>query len=251
MRQVGQWCLVAMVMVAMQSTSQAADDVNDLIAKAIKAHGGEEALAKGKAHQWKVKGVAEILNMKMEYTSDYSFQAPNQFRFAMKADVGGMKIEITAATDGKVCWEQSGDQMREMEAKKGKAFMHNVHTINASMLVGLKDKDNKLSLADEVMVEGKPAVGVKIEAKGHADVYLYFDKTTYLTVKSKTTMWDEFTDKEISQESLFLDYKDKNGVKNFHKLVIKRDGKAFITEEMSDMKIVDKLDAKLFAKPGK
>jgi hypothetical protein len=241
--------LLGAVLLVSPATTSAADDPAAIVEKAIKAAGGEEKLAKTKAEQWKAKGTIAMMGMKMTYSADYFFQKPGQMRFDIAVDIGEMKMNFTAATDGKVAWEKMGDMLQEMEAKKGKAFHDQVYTMHLCGVLPLKDKDYTLAMADEIKIDGKEAIGVKVTKKGQRDVTLYFDKKTGLLAKCASTVWDEFTDKEVSQEAFIMDWKEKDGMKHFGKLVIKRDGKDFITEEFSDQKSVDKFDAKTFAKP--
>jgi hypothetical protein len=62
---------------------------------------------------------------------------------------------------------------------------------------------------------------------------------------------DEFTKKEVTQETVMTGYRDKDGVKVFDKLTIIQDGKEFIVEEMSEQKQLEKVDEKMFAKPAR
>jgi outer membrane lipoprotein-sorting protein len=236
-------------LVSTAPTLRAADDAMALIDKAIKAHGGAEKLGKIKAQQWSAKGKVNVMGASIEYTANYSFQEPDKLRFDFESNFNGMKLEVAAGTDGKKYWEKSGDKTREMEKKKADAFRHNLYTMHLTQLLPLKEKGFTLSLTGAEKVDGKPALGLLVSSKGRPDVTLFFDKETGLLVKSLTEMWDEFTDKTVPQETIISDYKDKDGVKVFGKLVIKRDGKTFIEEEFSDQKFLDKLDAKLFEMP--
>jgi hypothetical protein len=236
---------------------RSADDPMTIVDKAIKANGGEEGLSNFKAEQWKTKGAMHMLGMKIPYTGDFYFQSPNLFRFDLIVEIGNQQMTITAGTDGKISWEkmnpQPGDgdkgMVRDMEKKKAGAFLHNLYTMSLSHLLPLKNKEVTLALADEIKIDDKPAVGVKVSNKGHADVTLWFDKATGLLVKSQTQIWDEFSDKEVSQEVFMIDYQKKDGRQLFNKLVIKRDGKTLMEEEMSDQKALEKHDPSLFAKP--
>jgi hypothetical protein len=229
--------------------ASAADDAIAIIDKSIKAYGGAEALDKTKIMQWRSKGTAHAMGVKIAYTADYSWQMPNKMRFDMDATFMDQKIAISAGSDGKTYWEKSMDTVRDMEKKKADAFRHQVYTMSLSLLVPLKGKEYTLSASGEEKIEGKPALGVLVSHKGTPDVMLYFDKESHLIVKQQTQIWDEFTDKDVNQEVFFSDYKDKDGTKIFAKMVIKRDGKIFVEEEFSDQKVTDKLDAKLFEKP--
>jgi hypothetical protein len=55
----------------------------------------------------------------------------------------------------------------------------------------------------------------------------------------------------VDQETLFDNYKDVQGVKQPAKIEIKRDGQAYFNVDMTEIKLQEKLDDGLFAKPGK
>jgi hypothetical protein len=93
-------------------------------------------------------------------------------------------------------------------------------------------------------------LGVKVSRDKKPTVTLYFDKETKLLVKSETSVKDEFQGwKEVPEEVFYGDYKDVGGKKFFGKMKIVRDGKPMIESTLSDQKLVEKLDAKLFEKP--
>lgn len=242
-------CSALVVALVSFGSANAADDPAAIVDKAIKAVGGEEKLAKYKAQQWKSKGSIEIMGMKMMYTADYYFQKPGLLRFDVAADIGGMKINFAAATDGKTTWQKSGDMLEDMPEKKAKAFHDQAYSMRLLQILPLKDKENTLAMVDDIKVDGKDAVGIKVTRKGQRDTTLYFDKKTSLLVKMASEIWDEFSDKEVKQENYISGWKEKDGAWYFDKVIIKRDGKDFINEEFSDQKSLDKLDPKLFAKP--
>jgi hypothetical protein len=102
----------------------------------------------------------------------------------------------------------------------------------------------------EAKVGDRAAVGVKVSSAGHRDVDLYFDKMSGLLVKSETRVKAEEMDgKEVSQETVFTEFKEIDGAKVATKFVIKRDGKPYVEAELTDLKPAAKLDDKLFAKP--
>jgi len=55
-----------------------------------------------------------------------------------------------------------------------------------AMLAPLKDKAYTLAPIGEVKVEDRPALGLRVSRKGNRDINLYFDKKTYLRVKTNT-----------------------------------------------------------------
>ena len=69
-------------------------------------------------------------------------------------------------------------------------------------------------------------------------------------MKTETKVKDEFQAwKEVPEETYYGDYKDVGGKKFFGTMKIVRDGKTMIESVISDQKLTDKLDAKLFEKP--
>jgi hypothetical protein len=99
-------------------------------------------------------------------------------------------------------------------------------------------------------VGGKDTKVVKVTREKRPAVTLYFDKETGLLAKSDMMVKDEFQGwKEVLDENYYEDYKDVDGRKVFTKLRVVRDGKTMIEGTLSDQKVHEKLDPKLFEKP--
>jgi hypothetical protein len=228
---------------------RAADDPKATIEKAIKAHGGEENLSKYKASQAKGKGTISIMGMDIDFTFESSVQVPNKVRTDLKLDVMGNKVLVSRGYDGKTAWSSEAGMLRELEGDqladvKDEVFGNYIE----SLVPLLKDAQFKLESAGETKVEDKPAVGVKVSAKGHKDVTLFFDKESGMIVMVKSKSKD-ITMKEVDSEAFPRDYKDVNGVKTSMKVMIKHDGKKFLEIEQTEAKNSEKLDDKIFTKP--
>ena len=84
----------------------------------------------------------------------------------------------------------------------------------AGSLVPLLNKGFQLASLGEIKVDGKLAIGVRVSHKGHRDINLFFDKDKGLLVKSEMTVKDPMAGgKEVTQETLYSDYKEVSGVK--------------------------------------
>src|SRR5437867_3064442 len=66
--------------------ARAADEPKDIIAKAIKAEGGEDKLAKLQAGQTKSKGKIELLGG-ITFTQEVSYQMPGKFKEVLNLTV--------------------------------------------------------------------------------------------------------------------------------------------------------------------
>jgi hypothetical protein len=77
---------------------------------------------------------------------------------------------------------------------------------------------------------------------------LAFDKESGLPVKLVARVVG-FQGNEYTQETTYKDYKDLDGIKKATKIESKRDGEKFREEEITEFKILGKVDPKTFAEP--
>ena len=112
------------------------------------------------------------------------------------------------------------------------------------VVMRLKDADNRLSLADEIKIDGRPAVGVelsKVAPTFKLSLRLYFDKETNLLVRQ---------DKLHETSSItYGDYKKFDGIQVAQKETKTVNGKVVTESEVIDFRVMDKLDDKLFEQP--
>src|SRR5262245_10271929 len=226
-----------------------AQDAKSVIEKAIKAHGGEEKLTKFKATKVKAKGTLQLMGVPIEFTAEASSMFPDRFREELKLDIMGNMITVLHVYDGKKGWlsaqgmtmELTGDELDQVKEQAYSNYIENLVPL-------LKDKQFELSLLDETKVDGKPALGVKVSSKGHKDIKMYFNKESGLLVKTEQKTRDPAM-QEVEAEAYYHDYKDVNGTKQAMKQSIKYDGKKFLDAEVTDIKLLETLDAKTFEKP--
>ena len=239
---------LALAIVA-NTASAGPDDPRAVVDRAIQAHGARRNL-RAKAHAWKANGAMIMGGNKMAYTADYVFAVPGQMRFDLAMDNGGQKVELTAATDGKVAWEQMGTTLRDMPKEKQTEFIHTGYVMTLAHLTPLTDKAFTLTSLGESKVGDQTVNGIKVSHPERRDVSMFFDKKTGLLTKTSTRVMDEFQNKEVTQDAFFTGYQDKDGMKVFDKLTIQRDGKDFIVEEFSEQRVLDKFDRTKFTKPA-
>ena len=78
---------------------------------------------------------------------------------------------------------------------------------------------------------------------------LYFDLSNGLLVKREHYLFDSSAGREALQEVFFSDYREKDGLKHYYKIVVHRDGKSVIEGKVVELEFFPKLDAKVFARP--
>jgi hypothetical protein len=244
--------LSAVVLVAFAPAVRAADDdPKEIVAKAIKAHGGEEFLTKMKAAQTKAKGKMNVPGAgELDFTQELSYMLPDKFKDSVELKVMGQTLNVLTLVNGdKITLELNGKDIdgadKVKDAMKGVGHVMQV----ARMVPLLKDKSYELSLIGEDKVEGKKVIGVRVVKKDQKDVSIYFDKETGLLAKLEYRNVAPGTEMEVTEERIISEYqKNKDGIPIAKKILIKHDGKTFLDAEVTETKFFEKLDEAEFKK---
>jgi hypothetical protein len=243
--------LSAAVLFAFAAGARAADDdVKAILAKAIKAHGGEEQLTKYKAIQAKNKGKITLPMLgETDFTQEVATMLPDKFKEVMDLEVGAQKLHVVSVINGpKVSIERNGKEV-EVTDKIKDALKDAGYALKVGRLVPLlKEKEFELSAKGEDKVDGKPAVGILVKSKGHKDISLYFNKETGLLAKVESRSVNPMTGAEYTEERIVTEYQKKDGVPVPKKVLVKRDGEKFIEAEVVEIKYLEKLDDSAFTK---
>jgi hypothetical protein len=229
-----------------------AEDVKDVRAvldKAIKALGGEEKLGMLKAVTWKAKCKMTWDGSVSSYTSQVTVQGLDRYREAWDGEFRGEKMKgVTVVANGKG-WSKFGDMSMELDAdglanEKRSAYLQMIPVT----LLPLLDKSFKVVAAPEEKVGDKPAVGIQVTGPDGKDFKLYFDKDSGLPVRLVAKVLD-YMGEEFTQETTFDKYRDLGGIMKATQLRIKREGKDYVEQEITEFKLLDMVDPKTFAEP--
>jgi hypothetical protein len=219
------------------------DDARGIVQKSIDAIGGEAKLAKYNAQTFTEKGTYYGMGNGLAYTGEYAVQWPGQFRMEILGT-------FTIVLNGDKGWVKTGNEVKDMTAEQLATQIHDHKAGWISSLVPLKDKAFALKMLPDVKVGDRSTSVVVASRKDYPEVTLYFDKANHLLVKmAYKTKAAEENFKEVLADSVFSEFKEIEGVKIPHKMVMHRDGKVFIESELIAMKANGKLDASTFAKP--
>ncbi len=250
------WFLGAAIVLAAAGVVSADDKAEAVVKKAIQAHGGADALNKYRAGKCKIKGDLHIGGMDLEYTGSIAYSLPDRFRMEIKTELGGQKLTIsqivrgdkvksTVMAGGMVVPAPVSDA--EKDDLKLAAAMQ-----DAEQLTPLLDKKKySLKAADDEDVNGKKAAVVIVTPKAlKKDVKFFFDKSSGLIVKTAHRGIgpdDGGAPKEVLEETYHSEFKKIKGVQVPTKLEVKHDDKAFMTFNLSDCEVLEKIDDKEFA----
>jgi hypothetical protein len=239
---------LALVLVLLWSAGiPAQDKPEDILAQAVKVQGGKDKLTRFKASHSKAKGTLYSNGMSAEFTVETWFQRPQQMKTNLKLMSGNNSLTFTEIARGDKVSRILNGQEQDTSEKLRTALLEEVYVNQISTLVPLvTEKGYELTILPEIKVHDRPAVGIKVKAKGHKDVSLYFDKADGWLVKTVNPSFDEMANKELTQEKLFSDYKDFGGIKHATKLVAYRDGTKVIEGELTETEDLEQLDDKVF-----
>jgi hypothetical protein len=157
-------------------------------------------------------------------------------------------IEIVNGDKG---WQKiDGQPARDLDAQARTAATEVGHLFWIAQLTGLQDRTNELSPLGEIKVGERPAVGIKVKAKGREEVNVFFDRETGLLVKTeRQTTNPFFPNKMINEERIISDYQNLDGRKVPKRVLLYADGQKFAEAEISAFRLLEKHDPNLFTKP--
>ena len=229
--------------------AQDTKDAAAVVDKAIKAVGGEEKLSKAKAVHWKADAKFRFGENENEGKSEATVQGLDHARRIFEGDFGGNQFRAVTVVAGDKGWRKFGDNPTELEGDElANEKRRNYLNVIPMTVAPLKSKGFKLAAAGEEKVGGKAAIGVKVTPPDGKDFTIYFDKESGLPVKLVADVVG-FNGDEFTQETLFSDYKELDGVKVATKSESKRDGQTFLESKVTEFKLLDKVDAKTFTEP--
>ncbi len=227
----------------------AADEADDILAKAVKAHWPKGVNEKMKAYFGKNKGTLYVQGLELPFTQQVWIQHPGKFKEVMELSVMNVAVKTQTVFDGKNGWIKVNDMDIPVKEEILEEFQEMAYMMSLGQLTGLKDKGLKLSLLGEVEVNGKPAVGVKLSKEGKKDIDLYFDKATGLTAKSQRRARDFMSGQELTEERIITAYHEVGDRKMPKKVEVQRDGKKLLEVEIVESRVVEQHDDSEFAKP--
>ncbi|HEV3145083.1 MAG TPA: hypothetical protein VGZ47_14430 [Gemmataceae bacterium] len=225
-------------------------DAQKVIDKAIAAHGGAEVLAKNKDKAAMAKGKMNIDIMGGLDSTLESFIGDDKFKHVMDLTIMGRNFNQVVCYDGKEMWiAVNGKVVMTIKGKDLDPLKEAIYSEKLAGLAFLKEKGIEFSLIGESKLGEQELIGIRVSKKDHKDVNLHFDKKTGMLTKVESRNLDFQSGQEVAEERILQDYKDLDGQKQPRRIIINRDGKKFVEMELTEMKLVDKLDDSVFAKP--
>lgn len=224
-------------------------DVGAVIEKAIRAHGGEAKLTKYRARQNKARGILHFLGG-VPFTQEVFYQVPGQIKEVLQAEAGGKKAAIVTALNGNQGWMQAeGGRVQSLDDRMLAELKETAHLRMICRCTTLRDKDYQLTPLTDDFVDSRPVAGVRVSSRGHRDVSLFFDKEYGLLVKSERLVLNVQTNQQSKEEVYYTAWQEVDGIVTPTRVKVYRDGKRFMEAEAYEIRYLDKVPDRVFAKP--
>ena len=229
--------------------ARAQDEARAVVERAVKAHGGAEALARVKADRVKFKGTLVLRGHSVPFVADTTMQLPAQYRHFIETNDGVDKHTILHIINGDKVYVALDGQPIKLDAAALNEIRTGLEVQRAQRLLPLlEDKSYQLAVIDDLKVNDRPAAGVRVTGRGRKELRLYFDKEYHLLVRTEYQL-DDGKGKPVRQHFFYGDFKEVGGYRRYTKVRAFRDGKQIMEAELIDAKTFDKIDETEFAKP--
>ncbi len=223
-------------------------DAQAVVDAAIKAQGGEAALAKVVGIVFKGKGSSFDNGEKMPMAMEFYIQGNDKIRMVSYDELN--KVDSAEIVNGNQGWTKSTDQATvELSAGQVAARRELIYLNWALLFVPLKAPEFQLETLKEATVDGRPVDCIMVTHKGHNPLKLCFDRQTHLLAKyERKAKNDDGT--EYHEECIYSDFRDVQGTKQPFRSVGYADGVKASDITLTEQKFYEKpLDESLFGKP--
>jgi hypothetical protein len=241
-----------------------ADDsaaARSLIDEAIRAHGGESALAKWPVVTVKTEGIFHGYERTpvFFFTDEQTMQGTEQFRSVLDGKItvpngkpSPQKFRVVNVLDGKRGWIKiAGDgkqDSQECTPAQLTELQESAYVNWLITLLPLKGVGFTLTLTGEEKDHNRTLVGVRASSRGHRDVTLLFDKETRLLVKTETRA-TAGTGVEGKVVTVLSRHKEFQGIRRPTMWVVYYNDRSLMSHWVLDYRLSEQAEVDTFGKP--
>ena len=215
-----------------------------VIERAIKAHGGAEALNKAQLRSRSGKGVAVSGGGEVPFSTEETVRFPDHSRTVLEFG----RARLTLVLAGEKGWlSPAGGETRAMAKEMLSEQREELYVWWLMTITPLLKDDFELKPLPDSKVNGQDAAVVKVSSKGYPAASLFFDKKTGLLVKIARRAKE--TGVPVDKEYFYSDHKDYDGVKFPEKEIITIYSKKRSEVKFTNYKALSKIADATFDKP--
>jgi hypothetical protein len=224
----------------------AAESPQELLVRAIAAHGGVERLTADRAERVQMRGVHFVGSTEVPFTNTLTLHLPGRYKSVVTLG----KSTVTQVLDGeRAALLLDGKPQKFSETQL--AQLRQTLALNQTMRLVplLRDKGVSLTALGEYTIQGVAVVGIAVKRTGLPDVKLFFDKRTALLRASEQVLETPGTT-PLVQQARYSDHRDVGGYVRPGKIAVYRDGKKVMEAVLSEAKLLDRIGADEFRLPA-
>ena len=243
--------LACLAITAAHAAAGDAGSARDVIDRAIEAAGGRQALARyKKPFRQEFKNQQLVGSLTGKSATRVATWLPDKLR-AETTRPGANAPAVGIVFDGKQGlgrgvsgsagqWKVND---RPMGAEEIAAYGKLLYAQWVATLLPLDDKAFELSALDEIMLDERPAVGVKVSHADRPDVQLYFDKEAMTVVK---LVYQVNETRQAVQT--FDDFAELDGLVYPRKIIMWSGDQPAVERQMTKFEFLDDVDDQTFEK---
>ena len=234
--------LTLVISIALTAATFAGDsaEATGVVDKAIKAMGGQEKLGAMKAVSVSIKGKLTVNNADSDFTMTFMTQGLDHIRQHFEADIDTNHIDDLRVIAGDKAWRKNADGVETLDDQQANGLRRTAYlALVATNPSVLKDKAFTLESASEEQAGDKHLISVKVAGPDKKEFTISFDKETSLPTKV-TGQVLSYTGNEVTQETVYEDYQEKDGIKKAMHAVVSHDGEKLLDEHVTEFKALDK-----------
>ncbi len=231
---------------SVQAEPSASSSVNvaDLVAKHIKARGGEDKI--NAVQTVKMTGNVEASGMNIEMTN--YIKRPDKVRSHLV--IKSMNMEINQGFDGTMGWMQYPGQDLQLMPKEMANSVKDQANIGG-ILMDYEENGITLEYLGEASVNESPAHKIKIVRPDQPEAVIYLDAASHMEVKIDGEGMNPQTGQSIETETFLSDFRLVDGIQMAHVIEVKMDGTTLQKIVLDKIEVNLEIDSEVFVMPGK
>jgi hypothetical protein len=219
------------------------DKALEVLEKAIKAHGGADALNKAQIRSRTGEGVFS-LGGETRFSTEETVSFPDRCRVVLQPG----RLRIVLVLNGNQGWNQPGGMTQELSKDELKLRKEELYVWWLMNLTPLLKEEFELKPLADAKVNGETASVIQVSHKDFPVVRLFFDNKSGLLVKIARRATEAGV--SVTKEYIYSDHKEFDGIKMPTKEVILLNGNTKHSEvKFNNYKVLSRAEDKLFEKP--
>ena len=219
-----------------------------IIDKAIRAHGGDDRLAGLSGFSSNTKTVYDNGPI---WNSEITVDLPLRYRSELKVGPEGKTRSLIVINGDQGWMKMSGDVTPYPSTFLDSMRKHTIPYVGPRSILRLRARQKNpqchFSTVGECTIDGHQAVGLRMKLEGGPEETWYFDKESGLLIKEESHTAN-FEGEDTIYVTTHEDYQTFDGFPLARKQTSQRDGKPAYTRELIDFKVATPSEG-AFAKP--